>query len=514
MNTNSRLHNSIRNVLFGLLITVINTIVSFVTRTAIIKILGAEILGVNGLFTEVISMLSLVELGVGMAIIYSLYKPIRENDVKKISQLMGLYRSAYNIVAIVTLVLGMILMPFIDLLITDIEYPISFIRIVFTLFIIRTSSSYLFSYKASIIYADQKQYIASIITVVVKVIVTIAIVVCLIIFKSFVLYLILLILQSLITNIVISKYVDKKYPYIDYKEKLDIQERKSVFSNIKNIFIKRVSGVITSSTDNLLISKLVSTIQVGYYSNYVMIYTVIRTLKQQLTNGIAASIGDLSVTSEPEHCKMVLKKLTYLYYLFAMIVASGLMAVSKSFITLWIGQDYVMNDIVVYITIFNLFLEICCDPLWQFLEVSGLFKQDKYIGLFGSLINLIVSVVLGIKIGLIGIFLGTVTTQVIQLILKTRLIFKEKYNMSPWIYYLFWLRMILGYFILAVIQYFVIRVIPFDNTLIEFILKGLISVLIAAVIAVAFFMKSDSFKYTIELIRSFQNRIFHGKRRL
>ena len=123
MNNKSRLQNSIRNISVGLVVTVINTLVSFATRTALIKTLGTEVLSLNGLFTDVISMLSLAELGVGMAIIYSLYKPISENDEKKISQLMGLYRSAYNAIALVTFVLGLVLTPFIDKLITDIDYP-------------------------------------------------------------------------------------------------------------------------------------------------------------------------------------------------------------------------------------------------------------------------------------------------------------------------------------------------------------------------------------------------------
>lgn len=155
MNNKSRLQNSVRNVSVGMLVTVINTVVSFVTRTALIKTLGTEVLGLNGLFTEVISMLSLAELGVGVAIIYSLYKPISENDEKKISQLMGLYRTAYNAICFATLFLGLIILPFIDKLITDIDFPLSYIRLVFFLFVIKTATTYLFSYKTALLNADQ-----------------------------------------------------------------------------------------------------------------------------------------------------------------------------------------------------------------------------------------------------------------------------------------------------------------------------------------------------------------------
>ena len=205
MNNNSRLKNSIRNVSVGLIVTVINTLVSFVTRTVLIKTLGLEVLGLNGLFTEVISMLSLAEMGVGMAIIYSLYKPISENDEKKISQLMGLYRKAYNTIALVTFALGLLLMPFIDKLITDIDYPLPYIRLIFMLFVLKTSTTYLFSYKTSLLNADQKQYLVSMTTAIVKVVMTVVLVIELFVFKNYVVFLLLSIAQSLITNIILSR---------------------------------------------------------------------------------------------------------------------------------------------------------------------------------------------------------------------------------------------------------------------------------------------------------------------
>lgn len=500
MNNNTRTQNSIRNVSYGLIITVLNTIVSFVTRTVLVKTLGAEILGLNGLFTEVIAMLSLVELGVGMAIIYSLYKPISENDQKKISQLMGLYRVAYNSIALITFVIGLAITPFIDKLITDVDYPLYYIRIIFILFVIKTASTYLFSYKTSLLNADQKQYIVSLVNAVVKMIMTVALVIELLLLKNYILYLVLLIIQSIATNIILSRYVDKKYPFIDYKDKLEKSERNEVLSNVKNIFVKRVSGVVTSSTDNILISKLVSTIQVGFYSNYVMIFSVVRTLTKQFTNSVAASIGNLSVTESPDRCIIVLKRLTYLYFVFGMIMASGLMGASKAFMTIWLGNAYVMPNIIVFVAIFNLFLEICCEPLWQFLEVSGLFKQDKYIGLIGSTINLIVSIMLGLRIGITGIFLGTVCTQVIQMILKTILIFKNNFKLSSKPFFVLWIKMILSYVALVLFQLVIDKYFIISNNWLEFFVKGTLSVTIAIIVSSLLFLKDDEVKYCLQMI--------------
>lgn len=512
MNKNSRIQNSIHNVSIGILATVVNTLVAFVTRTVLVKTLGVEVLGLNGLFTEVITMLSLMELGVGMAIIYSLYKPVIENDEEKISQLMGLYRTAYRIVGFATLAVGLMITPVVDKLITDVDYPLSFIRTIFILFVLRTSSSYFFAYKISLINADQKQFVVSLVTTIVKIALTILVIIVLVLFKNYILYLVLLIAQSLITNFIISKYADKKYPFINYKSKIDINERHAIFANIRDIFLKRLSGVITSSTDNILISKLISTVQVGFYSNYVLLFSVVRTIKQQFTNGIAASIGNLSVTSDSEHCISVLKRLTLLFYLFAMIMASGLMGVSRIFVTMWLGKECVMEDYIVYVTIFVLFLEICSEPLWQFLEVSGLFRQDKYIGMIGSIVNLIVSFVLGIKIGIIGIFIGTVCTEVIQIVLKTRLIFKGKFFALPTSYCGFWLKMVLSYVMMVLFHFCVFRHVSISSYLIlEFLIKGFASVIVATILAVLPFLRNDEFRYCVQLLKQFKTKLLCGR---
>ena len=221
MNRESRTKNSIRNVYIGLIANALSVAVSFVLRTTIVKTLGLDILSLNGLFKELISMLSLFELGAGMAIIYSLYKPISEGDEKKISQLMGLYRTAYYLIAAAIFTAGLFVLLFVDKLVTDIEMPASEIRIIFFLFVIQSASTYLFSYKASLLNADQKQYIVTLINSVVNLIFAIIMVVMLLVFENYYIYLISSIIQSFLSGIIFSIYVDKRYPFIDYKEKLD-----------------------------------------------------------------------------------------------------------------------------------------------------------------------------------------------------------------------------------------------------------------------------------------------------
>ncbi len=507
MNKDSRIKNSIRNIIFGLIVTLVNVLVNFVTRTALVKTLGIEILSINGLFNEVISMLSLVELGTGTAIIYSLYKPISENDEKKISQLMGLYRTAYHVIAIALLLVGLVAMPFVHKLVNEVDFPLLYLRIVFILFVIKTASSYLFSYKASLLNADQKQYVVSFVTALARLIFSGIFVGILLLFRNYILYLILLVLESVVTNIVLSIIVDKKYSFIDYKERLSYNERREIFINIKDIFWKRVAGVITYSTDNVLISLLVGTLTVGYYSNYVIIYNVFQSLTGKLTQAVSASIGNLSVTEEAKHNIVVLKRLTFLYFVFAMIVSSGLMCVSKAFVTLWLGEEFVLAEAVVYTTVFILFLDICGGPLWQFLEVSGLFKKDKYIGLFGNVVNMFISVIFGMRIGIVGIFIGTIVAKFIEIILKTLILYRDKLKIKFIDYYFTWIKMIIAYTVLLGIIFFIVRPWEMAGGLIEeFLVKGIISVVLAVSLAIPLFLGSDELKYSFGLIKTIFNK--------
>ncbi len=502
MESTSRIYNSKKNVSYGLIVTVINTLVSFVSRTFFVKYLGPEFLGLNGLFTEVVMMLSLAELGVGMAINYSLYKPIHEGDYNKINQLMSLFKKTYDLISLIIFILGVCILPFIHLIVNGTGFSLSYIRLVFFLFVVNTSVSYLFSYNTSFITADQKQYVVSLATAAMKLLFTVFMIVVLILTQNYILYLILVIVQTLTTNLLIAHYVSKKYPYIDYKSKLPEEEKYKVFRDIKNIFIKRVSGVVTSSTTNVLISTIVNTIQVGFYSNYVMVFSVVRTLNKQFSNGIKASIGDLTVSENSEKCIQVLRNLTFLFFVFSFIICSGLCSLCSDFISMWLGQDYVLTEIVVYIAIAILFIDICSEPLWQYLEVSGLFKQDRNIAILGSTINLAVAIIFGYKIGMVGIFMGTICSQLIQIVLKSKLLFNYMFLSSCRSYILFIFKMFMAFIIISATNYYINKCILSDYIIVAFIIKALLTLCVSCALLFVMYRKTPEYIYAKTLVFS------------
>lgn len=493
-----------KNIAMAIILQLVTALLSFVTRTLLIKSLGIDAVSINGLFTEVITILSLTELGVGAAIIYNLYKPLAEGDEEKICRLMLLFKKAYRIIALATLVIGLALIPVITLLVNEVNYPDSYVRTVYALFVVQTAASYLFSYKVSLLTADQRNYIYSIIQVVVKLVSTAVCAAVLFTTYNYIAYLVTVIIFSLATNIAASAVTDKLYPYLrEDHGSLRKDERKQVFSNIKNLFVKNVSSRITNSTDNILISALIGTLTVGLYSNYSLILNLIRQLANQISGALAGSLGNLFASEDKKYCSEVLNRLTFIFYMAASALATCLFCCITPFIELWIGEEWVLADAVVFICCFNAFIDFAKIPLWQSLEVSGLFKKDRNIAIAGSCVNLLISIVLGLTWGISGIFLGTLATYVIQLVLKIRLLYSDFFALKSGKYYLSWAL----YALLAAAQMAAAKLIcnlfiPFGK-IAGFIVTALIGAFLSLAVNFLIFGRSARMKYALSLIKKF-----------
>ena len=270
----SRIYNSTKNIILGIVSQILTLILNFGTKIVFVRILGAEYTGINGLFSNVITILSVAELGMGSAIIYSMYKPLAENDQKRISELMNFYKKIYNIVAITIFIIGIGLVPFIKYLVnTSVE--IEHINVYYLLFLINTVASYIFASRTVILNANQKLYIIKIYNFIIYFIQCILQIVILLLTRNFIFYLIVQILSTLITNIVGAIITEKMYPYIKQKSELPKDERKKIFENMKSMLYYKIGGVILNNTDNILISILVGTVWVGYYSNYLIVISAI-----------------------------------------------------------------------------------------------------------------------------------------------------------------------------------------------------------------------------------------------
>lgn len=427
-----RTEKSLRNISFGLGMQFVNAITGLLTRTVLIKALGVTIAGMGNLFTEVISVLSMAELGIGSAIIFHLYKPLAEGDNDRVCRLMSLYRQTYHVIAGVILALGLALLPLLPYLITKVDISIEYINTIYILFVVQTSTSYLLTYKAAIFEASQDQFWVSLVRGITRIVVCAAGIVVVRLTKDYVFYMLVSIVGTLGSNQAISMLADRKFPYLREKKSLSKEERKDVLSNVKHMFIGRLSGRITNSTDNILISTMVSTAQVGYYGNYSLLITSVRRIADQIGSATVGSIGNMMMTEDGPTCSRILRRMTLVFYLIGSGCACVMMAALNTTVTLWLGADFVMRPGLVFVCVMNFFLIVLRSPVWSSITPSGMFKQTKYVSILGTVTNLIVSVLFTLRWGMIGIFAGTTVSIVIQLALDVYLIWRRRLNVSPW----------------------------------------------------------------------------------
>ncbi|MBQ8868898.1 MAG: sugar translocase [Oscillospiraceae bacterium] len=502
MNNKGRVENSIKNSSLGIITQVSNILLGLVVRTFFIYNLDKAYLGVNGLFTNVLTMLSLAEMGVGAAIVYNMYKPIANNDYRQIAKLMNLYKKAYSIIGCIVAAIGICLIPFLKYIIKD-NAGIKDLTFIYVLYLANTVSSYFFAYKRSIFSADQRDRVLQLFKLISHIARSALQIAVLIVFKSFTLYLAIQIVLTIIENIVISFFADRCYPFLrEYKqEKLTKQERKPIFDNIKALFIYKIGSTALDGTANIIISAFDSVVSVGLLSNYTLITGSVQTLLSQITNALTGSVGNFIAKEKSERHEELLNKITFLNFILYGLVFVGSMAVINPFIALWAGGDYVLDFEIVFIHCLNIYIFGMMNSIWTFRSTMGLFVYGKWRPLISAIVNLVVSIWLAKEIGFIGVLLGTTFTRVVTNVWYDPLIvYKYGLNKKPLRYYLKWLV----YLVVCIVDILIVKLFAEFITLtgiLAIIVYGVIAIVVFAVSVFALFGRTQELKYFINVVR-------------
>lgn len=435
---NSRTAKTAKNAVFGLASQIINIIISFISRTVFIYVLGVEYLGINGLFTNILMLLSFAELGIGNAIIYSMYKPLALNDKEKIKSLMALYAKAYRIIGLFVFVAGLLVIPFMDYIIKDAPDIKENINFIYILFLLNTSLSYFFVYKKSIIIADQKNYIVLFYQQLFKIIQTVAQIVFLLVTGAYIIFLIIQILTTLLDNIYVSRKANKMYPFLlDQTIKpLDKKERNSIFSNVKALFLYKFGSVILNGTDNIIISAIIGITAVGLNSNYVLIISAITAIGGQIMNGFTASVGNLNAVGTLESKERVFNKIFFVSAWMYGFCAVGLYLFLNKLIVLWLNETYIFSELVVFAIVLHFYVNSVHFTAYTYRVTMGLFVQGRWAPLAAAIINIILSLWLGSTIGLAGIFFATSIARLLTTgIVDPILVYRNGFDKNPIFYY-------------------------------------------------------------------------------
>ena len=460
----SRLTNTIRNTMVGLAAQFVVILLNFINRTIFIHFLGVEYLGLGGLFSNILSMLSLAELGIGVAISFSLYKPLEENDIRKIKALMNFYQFAYRIIGFTILGLGLCLIPFLDYLIKD-KPDIPYFILIYILFLMNTVVSYFFTYKRSLLSADQKEYVNSINRTIFSVIQSIGQFLVLLFTKNYLFYLIVVVICTLFSNIRISYQCDKMYPYLkNNREKLTKAETKLSMKYVAAQFSHKVGGIVVSGTDNVLTTSLVSggLAIVGLYSNYLLLINTIKNIITMFFTSVTASVGNLNAENNVEKSKSVFDKMFFINMCFYGITTSCIYNLANDFICLWIGEEYLLSAGVVIVIVINYFVAGMRQTCQTYNTTLGLFWNDRYKPWIEAVVNLVASIVLVHYYGFMGVLLGTLISTI-----------TTSFWVEPCILYKHGFKMKLTDYFIRYGQY---TVVTFVYTVVSFWLTGFIEV--------------------------------------
>lgn len=499
-----RTKNSIRNAVFSGITNVITIIIGFIAQAIFIKTLGSEYLGLNGLFNNIISMLAITESGIGVAIIYSLYKPLAEKNKEKIKSLMSLYKKSYYAIAFITLIIGLLVIPFLGIIVKETTIPN--ITNIYLLFLVDSFCSYMLSYKRSILIADQKNYVINIVHICYIVILNALQIAILLITKNFYLYLILKIVFRVLENIVITLIVNKQYNYLKENNinKLEKNDIKSITTRIKALFIHKIGSFVVLGTDNILISYFFGLKVVGLYSNYYLIIYSVSTLFTQMFSSITSSIGNLIVEDNKEKTYEVYKQIKLINVVISIFTGTAILLLIKPFISIWIGSSYLLNTSILIVLVLNYYLQSTRNANTIFKEAAGIFYEDRYIPIIESLTNIIFSIVFAKIFGLIGIFMGTICSNlVLHLYSYPKYVYKKLFGKNYWIY----LKENIAYFILfmicASLAYVSASFINIDNNIMSLIVNLLLSTVIPFIIMYISLSRTDSYK---SIKRRFDNK--------
>ncbi len=505
----SRLEKSVKNIAYSFGNTLLHSLLSFVSRTVFIITLGEEYLGLAGLLRNVLGVLSITEVGLSAAIGYSLYKPLAKKDYSTVSALMSLYRRAYQIIGTIVLCLGVILFFSLDFFIPPEQQP-NGTTFAYFAFLIHSVAGYFLSYKTTLITSDNRGYqllpigaVCSTITIGVQIII-------LYLSHDYVQYLAVHIMGSVITMCIQNAYITRKYPDVNFKSRqvLPQEEKNALKRNVGGLVIQKIGDYLVNSTDNLIITKLISLSATGIYSNYLMIRNLINGIIATFFAGITASMGNIvAIESDSEKLRKFETMFFFAFFIYS-FEASCFMGLFNLFIgDIWIGRKYIFDTSVVAVIVVNNYLTGLRIPLITMKGVAGKYMEDAWIPFAFAGINLVASIILAKQLGVAGVFLGTIIGSLCTADwYRPIIIYGKVFHVSVMHYYRKYLKYVGLGFAYMWSSFKVCDLIHVNNSYVRFLLCGVVSAIIPIIGTTVLFFNS----YEFQSLLTYGRRIIKG----
>ncbi|MDR3157250.1 MAG: transporter [Lactobacillales bacterium] len=504
----SRTEKAMRNVVMSGITQIFIITTRFIIQTIFIRKLGKDYTGINGLFNNVILVLNLSELGVGSAIVFSLYQALHERSVEKISGLMNFYRKVYHVIGGVIALVGLLIIPFLPYMIKGKSVPHT--MIIYLLFLFNTVMSYFFSFKRMLLTADQREYLNQVNLLLFTAIQIMFQFIALLVFKAYIAYLLIFIFFQVLSNLVISQKVDQLYPFLKENRHAKISQGEFLVikRNTKELMGDKLSEVVIIGTDNILLSAMIGLNAIGIFSSYELIVNALAKLFNMVIGGASASVGNLAHAIKDK--KKVEQNFFYhsgISFMVALFTFTCLLNLLQPFILLWAGEGYLVSSFTIWLIVFNLALQIMRNTPAAFFSALGTYQYMGRKSFIESLLNLIFSATLLAKtdLGIGAVVLGTILANILvnswwEPYQLYRLYFKEGYVKYLVCYYVRVL-LLLG---TGGISWWLLNCWTLHNLIVRLFVSFIISILFASM--TAFLSSYREMKFVFENLLKFRRK--------
>lgn len=503
----SRIENSFKNFAGSFSNVFISKILTFVIRTVFIKTIGVDYLGADGLFSNVLGLLSFAELGIGSAVSFALYKPFAQDNKKLISQITEFYKKACRIIALIVAAIGLALVPFLGKIAKGSE-NIENITAIYLLFLLDSVSSYLIAYKTVLLTADQKNFKLVNINTLFLFIVSAFQIISLVVFRSYILYLSVKIFILIIEKIYLYFYVEKFYPFIKKKpeEKLPKAEENIIFQKVKGLIFHKVGEIAIFQTDSVITSSIIGLTSVGLVSNFALIIKTVTDFINTLISSVTASLGNLIATENAENRYEVFRKYEFLTAWIYGLCTVCLYFLLTPFIEIWLGSDKLVDNATVSLLCINFYMLGNRLAAGNMKIAAGVFDIDKWAPIVEAVLNIIISVIGAYKLGLKGVYIGTVISCIVPSITHPYYLYKISFEKKPYDYFgRYAARVFLTLGCVALLS-LIFRALPPMNMYLLFIVKAVLCLCVPNIIYFAVWHRTAEFRYfksfAIGLIRN------------
>ena len=499
---------AMKNSAMGLLSQIIILFLQFFTRSVFVKYLGVELLGIGSTFSSVLNTLSLAELGFHSAVVYSLYKPLAENDHEKVNEILNVLKVIYRSIGIFFLIAGILCCPFLKYILSGVEMSAT-IYLIFFILMLNSSCSYFLAYKRSLFRADRRDYVTKGVDTAMTIVFSVVKVIVVIKTSNYIFYILLTTLQTISSNSLIHLVSRKRYPYLQ-KTIFSKTIFQDIWENVKSLFIGKIAGYVYSSTDNLVISAVVGTVSVGYLVNYTTVTSSIKTLAGSILAPIAPVIGNMiAEDSDSKKHEQIFRTYSYIRYVIACVTLIPTITLLQSFISVWLGDRYLLSDSIIWLCCIDLYIHLVHSSLCDFINGSGLFRADRNIAIVGALSNLTISIVLVYKIGMIGVLIGTVISQSMFWICRSHVAYKNCFGEVKNGLSKYWFQNI-AYFVLFFMESFclsaVYQHIQVGSFIVRFVIGGICCEAVTLIAHYMIFGRTYEFKQLKSIVLSIMKK--------